>query len=121
MYADHASGPATIASVKDGHLVLGATGGYLIGFLLASATVGRLAELGWDRHLRGAFAAMLIGNVLIYAIGLPWLAAATGFSLSETISKGLTPFIVGDLVKLFLAAALFPLAWWIVGRRPGER
>jgi biotin transport system substrate-specific component len=54
-------------------------------------------------------------------VGLPWLAAATGFTLSETIDKGLTPFLVGDLVKLVLAGALFPFAWWVVGRRPGER
>ncbi len=101
--------------------MLGATGGYLIGFVIAAAAVGRLAELGWDRHLAGAASAMLIGNALIYAVGLPWLALATGFTLQQTIDKGLVPFLVGDVVKLVLAGALFPLAWWVVGRRPGER
>jgi biotin transport system substrate-specific component len=121
VYAQHASGIATIATVKSGQFVLGATGGYLLGFVAASAAVGRLAELGWDRHLAGAAAAMVIGNALIYVIGLPWLALATGFSVTETIDKGLTPFVVGDLIKLLLAGALFPFAWWVVGRRPGER
>ena len=55
-------------------MILGATGGYLIGFIVAGAVVGRLAELGWDRHIGGAIGAMLIGSALIYAIGVPWLS-----------------------------------------------
>src|SRR3972149_4811426 len=54
--------------------VTGGTGGYIIGFIVAAAVVGRLAELGWDRRLGGAVAAMLIGSVVVYALGLPWLA-----------------------------------------------
>jgi biotin transport system substrate-specific component len=121
VYAQHASGIATMATVKSGSLVLGATGGYLVGFVLASAVVGRLAELGWDRNLVGAIAAMVIGNLLIYLVGVPWLMAAVGFDLATAIDKGLVPFLVGDVIKLLLAGALFPFAWWIVGRRPGER
>jgi biotin transport system substrate-specific component len=121
VYANHATGIATIASMTSGQIVLGATGGYLIGFVVAAAAVGRLAELGWDRHLAGAAAAMLVGNVLIYVVALPWLAIATGFSVQQTIDKGLVPFVIGDLIKLVLAGALFPFAWWVVGRRPGER
>jgi biotin transport system substrate-specific component len=102
-------------------VILGATGGYLIGFIVAGALVGRLAELGWDRRLVGAFGAMIVGNVVIYLVGLPWLAAVAGYDLPTTIAKGLTPFVLGDLLKLVLAAACFPIAWWIVGRRPGER
>jgi biotin transport system substrate-specific component len=64
---------------------------------------------------------MVIGNALIYAVGLPWLAFMTGFSPAETIQKGLLPFLFGDVLKLVLAAILFPAAWWVVGRRPGER
>jgi biotin transport system substrate-specific component len=120
-FAEHKAGIGIIASVQNGQLVLGATGGYLIGFVLASALVGRLAELGWDRRVLGAVAAMVAGNIVIYAIGLPWLALATGFTLSQTIDKGLVPFIVGDAIKLLLAGALFPIAWWVVGKRPGER
>ncbi len=120
-FAEHKAGIAVIASVQGGHLVLGATGGYLIGFAVAAALVGRLAELGWDRTVLGAVAAMVLGNVVIYVIALPWLAASTGFSATETVTKGLEPFLLGDLIKLLLAGALFPFAWWVVGRRPGER
>ena len=102
-------------------IVLGATGGYLVGFVLASAVVGRLAELGWDRNIVGGIGAMFIGSVAIYAIGVPWLAVvAFGGDLQLGIEKGLLPFLFWDAVKLALAAAAFPAAWWIVGRRPGE-
>ena len=120
VYAEHRHGIEVIASVQSGRLVLGATGGYLIGFVVAGALVGRLAELGWDRHLGGALAAMVLGNVVIYLIGLPWLAATLGVSAGKAIELGLTPFLLGDAVKLALAAAAFPFAWWLVGRRPGE-
>jgi len=121
VYAQQASGVAHIASVDGGTLVLGATGGYLLGFVIASGVVGRLAELGWDRNLAGAVGAMAIGNVIIYVFGLPWLMAATGMNVSDTIAAGLTPFLITDLIKLAIAAGVFPLAWWVVGRRPGER
>jgi biotin transport system substrate-specific component len=121
VYAQQTSGMGRIAAFDDGALVLGATGGYLIGFLVAAAVVGRLAELGWDRHIGGALGAMAIGNVIIYLIALPWLMAATGFSPEDTVARGLAPFVITDLVKLALAAGVFPFAWWVVGRRPGER
>jgi biotin transport system substrate-specific component len=120
-FAEHRGGIGVIASVDAGRLVLGATGGYLVGFVLASAIVGRLAELGWDRRIGGSIAAMLIADASIYLVALPWLSAATGFTPEEAIAKGLAPFVVGDLVKVLLAAGVFPIAWWIVGRRPGER
>ena len=121
VYAEQATGVARIASVDGGTLVLGPTGGYLLGFVVASGVVGRLAELGWDRNLLGAVGAMAIGNVIIYVFGLPWLMAATGLSVADTIQAGLTPFLITDLIKLAIAAGVFPLAWWVVGRRPGER
>lgn len=117
----YGSGLATIAAIQDGRLVLGATGGYLVGFLLAGAVVGRLAELGWDRRIGGALAAMLVGNALIYVIGLPWLAIAAGLSVGDTVRYGLTPFIPGDILKLAVAAGLLPAAWWVVRRNPEER
>jgi biotin transport system substrate-specific component len=64
---------------------------------------------------------MIIGSVVIYAIGLPWLAAVGGFSVADTIAYGLTPFIIWDAAKLAVAAGLFPAGWWIVGRRPDDR
>jgi biotin transport system substrate-specific component len=101
-------------------VLLGARGGYLVGFLLAGTVVGRLAELGWDRRIIGALAAMAVGNVVIYLVGVPWLMAVAHYDLATGIAKGLTPFVLGDAIKLILAAAAFPAAWWIVGRRPGE-
>lgn len=102
-------------------IVTGATGGYLIGFIAAAAVIGRLAELGWDRNLVGAVGAMLIGSVLIYAFGLPWLAYVAHLDPTTTLQEGLYPYIPGDVAKLALAAAAFPAAWWVVGRRPGDR
>jgi biotin transport system substrate-specific component len=101
-------------------VILGASGGYLAGFLLAGSIVGRLAELGWDRRMAGAIGAMALGNIAIYLVGVPWLMAVAHLDLATGIAKGLTPFIVGDAIKLVLAALAFPAAWWVVGRRPGE-
>ena len=88
---------------------------------MAGAIVGRLAELGWDRHIGGAIGMMLIGSVVIYAIGLPWLAAVLHLSPADAIAAGLTPFIAWDLAKLAVAAGIFPTAWWLIGRRPDDR
>jgi biotin transport system substrate-specific component len=121
VYAGSSSGLDTYVGLAEGRWVLGATGGYLLGFLLAGTLVGRLAELGWDRHVGGAVVAMVIGNLAIYLLGIPWLMAATGFDLPTAIDKGLAPFVFGDLLKLALAGIAFPVAWWVVGRRTGER
>ena len=111
----------TIIAFGGGTVTLGATGGYLVGFLLASGISGRLAELGWDRRLVGSFAALLAGDIAIYVIGLPWLSAAAHLSVGDTIAAGLTPFVVGDLAKLIVAALLLPAGWWVVARRPSDR
>ena len=103
-------------------IVLGASGGYLVGFVLASAIVGRLAELGWDRTILGAIGAMLFGSLAIYAVGVPWLAyVAYGGDLGKAYEQGMATFLLWDGLKLALAAAAFPAAWWFVGRRPGDR
>lgn len=102
-------------------IIWGARGGFLIGFIVAAAIVGRLAELGWDRNILGAIGAMLIANAAIYLIAVPWLAVTAGYGPEEAISKGFLAFVVGDIIKLALAAAAFPVAWWFVGRRPGDR
>ena len=88
---------------RGGHgteFVLGATGGYLVGFVAAAAVVGRLAEMGWDRHLLGSIGAMLVGNVVIYACGAPWLAVVTQRSLADAIAVGVAPFLLWDAVKI---------------------
>jgi len=121
VYAGGGSGIDTFVSRQEGSFVLGATGGYLIGFLAAAAITGRLAEMGWDRNTLGAIAAMLIGNVAIYLVGVPWLAVALGVDLPTAIALGLTPFIVIDAIKLLAAAGTFRASWWVVGRRTGER
>ena len=59
--------------------------------------------------------------MVIYAVGVPWLAVATGMSAQDAIANGLTPFLVVDTLKLLAAAAVFPAAWWVVGRRPSDR
>lgn len=110
------------ADAKHGwEIVAGATGGYLVGFLLAAAIVGRLAELGWDRNLLGSVGAMLLGDIAIFAIGVPWLAVSVHQPLAWGVANGLTPFLGAEVLKFALAAGAFPLAWWIVGRRPGDR
>jgi biotin transport system substrate-specific component len=99
----------------------GATGGYILGFVLAAGVTGYLAEQRWDRRVPSAIAAMLIGSIAIYAVGLPWLAAVLNLDFETTLKEGLAPFVPGDLLKLFLAAALLPSAWRLVDRATGRR
>jgi biotin transport system substrate-specific component len=95
--------------------MMGGTGGYLLGFVLAAALAGWLAERGWDRSVATTALAMLIGNVVIYVPGLLWLGALFGWD-KPILAWGLVPFLAGDLVKLLLAAAAMPLAWTAVRR-----
>jgi biotin transport system substrate-specific component len=126
-YATGASGLDTYVTRNlDGSLVFGASAGFLLGFLVAAVVTGRLAEIGWDRNIVGAVAAMLIGNITIYLVGVPWIAFLVvppelAAQRWETAAAwGLTPFVIVDALKLVLAAVAFPAAWWIVGRRAGE-
>jgi biotin transport system substrate-specific component len=96
--------------------LFGATGGYLVGFVLAAALTGWLAERGWDRQGRKALPAMILGNLTIYLVGVPWLAFFVG-GLGRAVVLGFVPFAVGDALKLLLASGLLPLAWGAVGRR----
>jgi biotin transport system substrate-specific component len=89
--------------------MVGPTGGYLVGFVIAAGAMGWLAERGWDRTLLKAVAAMALGTVLLFIPGVSWLAALIG--AEKAIAGGLMPFILGSVVKLALAAALMPLAW----------
>jgi biotin transport system substrate-specific component len=96
----------------------GGTGGYLLGYVLAAATLGLLARRGWDRSVGLMAGAMLIGNLVLYVPGLLWLRTFAESS-SQTFAWGLTPFLVGDAVKLGLAALLFPAIWRAVGSARG--
>jgi biotin transport system substrate-specific component len=100
-------------------VLAGPTGGYIIGFVVAACLTGFLAQQRWDRRFSSAVAAMLTGNVVIYLFGLPWLAAKIDAGLEDTLEAGLYPFVVGDLLKLYLAGALLPLAWRFVARFKG--
>ena len=93
------------------------TGGYLWGFVLSAAVVGALAERGWDRSVRSSIGAMFLGEVVLYAVAIPWLMQAADFTLAEALEKGLAPFVVGDTLKLLAAAGLLPLAWRVVRKR----
>lgn len=98
--------------------MLGGTGGYLVGFALAAAFMGWAAARGWDRSAPRMAAAMLAGTALIYVPGLLWLGALHGFD-KPILAWGLTPFLMGDALKLALAALVFPLAWKAVGAARG--
>jgi biotin transport system substrate-specific component len=92
----------------------GGTGGYLAGYVVATLTLGALAERGWDRSVLKMAAAMLLGNALIYVPGVLWLHQfTTGWA--ETFEWGLTPYLIGDAMKLALAAVILPLVWKLVG------
>jgi biotin transport system substrate-specific component len=97
-------------------VLTGPTGGYIVGFALAAFLIGVLAQRRWDRRFSSAVAAMLTGNVVVYLAGLPWLAEKIDGGLETTLEQGLYPFVVGDLLKLYLAAALLPSAWKLVER-----
>jgi biotin transport system substrate-specific component len=115
-----ALGAPVYADGKHGWDILtGPTGGYIVGFVFAALLTGWLAQQRWDRRFNSAVAAMLTGNVIIYLVGLPWLAAKLDTGLEDTLEAGLYPFVVGDLLKLYLAAALLPGAWRLVKRLRG--
>jgi biotin transport system substrate-specific component len=98
-----------------------ATGGYLWGFVLASAVVGWLSRNRWDRSMRTSISAMFLGSLMIYAIGLPWLHHFLGGTWEETFAAGLYPFVIGDTLKLLAAAGLLPLAWKLLKRLHPDR
>ncbi len=92
----------------------GPTGGYLIGMVFAAYVVGFLAEKGWDRRFDTTVLAMLAGNAVIYAFGLPWLARFV--SANKVFEVGFFPFLIGDLLKLAMVALVLPLGWQVLQR-----
>jgi biotin transport system substrate-specific component len=97
--------------------LLGYTGGYLVGFILAAGLVGTLAERRWDRGAASSAGLMIAGNLVIYLVGVPVLAAVTGMSLADAAWNGAGVFLPWDALKIALAAGLLPIAWRMVGRR----
>jgi biotin transport system substrate-specific component len=99
------------------HVVWGATGGYLVGFVIAGYVIGRLAEARLDRTPLKALPLFTVGSLIVFGIGVPWLAVSADLTLPQAIDAGFTPFILGGIVKAVLAAALLPAAWRLVGER----
>lgn len=92
-------------------VIVGPTGGYLIGFLLASALVGYAARRGWARGASGVAGCFLAGTLVIYGVGAFGLSLAMRSSLIEAVRIGVLPFVVGDFIKAGLAASLVPRLW----------
>jgi len=92
-------------------ILRGATAGYLAGFVLAAGLVGWLAARGWDRRIGTSVLAMVLGNLVIYALGVGWLAFGMGLGLGDALTKGLLPFLIGDALKIAVAAGVLPAGW----------
>lgn len=90
--------------------------GYVLGMLLAATVVGALARRGGDRSVLRTAGTMVLGSAIIYAVGVPYLAAATGMSLTQAVAAGLTPFLIGDALKAALAMGALPTAWKLLDR-----
>ncbi len=106
--------------------MMGTTGGYLVGYVLATVYLGWVARRGLDRSIEGLGGSMLVANVLIYVPGLLWLGYLINTGLfnsaqyetvaAQTFAWGLTPYIIGDLIKLAIAAIAVPAVWKLVGK-----
>lgn len=91
--------------------------GYVVGFVLAAGLVGLLAERGATRSPLATAGVMVVGNVVVYAVGVPWLMHAAHLGLAKGLALGLAPFVIGDLIKVAVAAGVLPIAWRLLGRR----
>jgi len=109
--AEGAAGAPFFAGQKSGIGVLkGPTSGYLFGFLLTALITGGLAKFGWDRKFHTSLVALVAGNLAVYFVGIPVLAVAF-LGWADAFTKGLVPFLIGDAIKLLLAALVTPLCW----------
>ena len=107
-FAGHASG------------YVGASFGYIVGFVLCAGLCGWMAERKADRSLLKSVPAMVAGEVVMYAVGVTWLAVDLHLGAGKAISEGLTPFLAGDAIKAAIAAGLLPAAWKLAGSRAGQ-
>lgn len=92
------------------------TFGYVIGFVLAAAIVGRLARRGADRRVGTTLAMGALGSLVLYVCGVPWLAVSLGVGLGQAVTLGVVPFLLGDALKVLALSMLLPTAWKVVGR-----
>ncbi len=97
--------------------IIGATGGYLVGMLVATFVLGQLARFRLDQKFLTALPSMLIGTITTFSFGLIWLHQYTGQSWSWTFEKGLTPFIVGEVLKIAIAGTSLPAIWRVINRK----
>jgi len=97
--------------------IVGATGGYLIGMLVATFILGQLARFRLDQNFLTALPSMLIGTITTFSFGLVWLHQYTGQSWEWTIKAGLTPFIVGEVLKIAIAGTSLPVVWRVLNRK----
>jgi biotin transport system substrate-specific component len=107
VYADGGSG---------WHVITGASGGYIVGFIIATGVVGYLAERGADRKVVTAFVAFVAAQLIVFAFGLAGLKLAVGESWSWTIHNGFSIFVVGGIIKAIVGAVALPSAWQLVRR-----
>jgi biotin transport system substrate-specific component len=98
------------------HVISGATGGYLVGMLLSSAITGALAGRRWDQKIATVIPTMILGNIATFTLGLIWLHHVTAQSWSWTFSKGLTPFLFGEVLKIAIASTALPTLWRFVSK-----
>ena len=96
--------------------LIGATGGYLVGMLVASLVLGYLADRKADQKFRTSFPALLLGDAIIFTFGLLWLQQTLDLSWSKTIAAGFTPFILGEALKIAITATSLPLIWRRISR-----
>jgi biotin transport system substrate-specific component len=97
--------------------IVGPTGGYLVGMFISSLVLGALAGRKWDQKIKTVIPTMIIGNLIIFAIGLLWLNQYTGQSWLWTFEKGFTPFIFGEIIKIAIASTALPAVWKYVAKR----
>ena len=98
-------------------IIVGAKGGYLIGMLVATFVLGQLARFRLDQKFLTALPSMLVGTIITFSFGLIWLQQYTGQTWSWTFEKGLTPFIVGEILKIAIAGTSLPAIWRVVNRK----
>jgi biotin transport system substrate-specific component len=107
VFADHAAGASVL---------VGPTGGYILGFVLAAALTGVLAQRRWERRLLGGMLAFVAGSAVVFLVGLPWLKLSLGLTWEQTLQAGLYPFIIGGIIKAVIAALALRGAWSLVER-----